>query len=343
MNIKVVETTSRYYFTAASEKGRLASLLRTTARIAQSLFFCAGGRVTYLCYIDESGTADLPGTSSHFVLAGISIPIWHWKDADREASAVLSKYGLGDEELHTAWLLRSYFEQSQIQNFERLTWLERRSAAERVRAAHLLKLQHAQNRAAYKQAKKNFAHTNAYIHLTRDERTRLVHEVADCVSNWGFARIFSENIDKLYFDPLRTRRTVAEQAFEQVVSRFEMYLADMESLNNGERSLGILVHDNNDTVARKHTALMRDFLAKGTLWTRVNHIIETPLFVDSKLTRMVQIADLISYTFRRYHENNEVELLRRILPRAHRAGGSAVGIRHYCAQSCKCEVCSAHT
>jgi hypothetical protein len=32
----------------------------------------------YLCYIDESGTPESSGNTSHFVLAGISIPIWHW-------------------------------------------------------------------------------------------------------------------------------------------------------------------------------------------------------------------------------------------------------------------------
>ena len=319
-----------------------ASLLRAVARIAQSLFFMPRGDVTYICYIDESGTAETPGTSSHFILAGVSIPIWHWKDADREASIVLAQYGLRNEELHTGWLLRSYYEQSRVPNFERLSWDERRSAVQRVRAAHLLRLQQAQNRAAYRQLKKNHAHTHAYIHLTKSERTQLVHEVARCVAGWGFARIFSENIDKLYFDPVRTHRTVNEQAFEQVVSRFELFLENMESINN-ERSLGILVHDNNETVARKHTALMRSFLSQGTLWTTVNHIIETPLFVDSKLTRMVQIADLISYAFRRYHENQEADLMRQLLPRAHRSDGIAVGIRHYTSQPCGCEVCAAHS
>ena len=30
----------------------------------------------YLCYIDESGTSDIPGNTSHFILAGLSLPIW---------------------------------------------------------------------------------------------------------------------------------------------------------------------------------------------------------------------------------------------------------------------------
>jgi len=41
---------------------------------------------------------------------------------------------------------------------------------------------------------------------------------------WGFARLFSECIDKDYFNPTITSQTPDEQAFEQVVSRYEQYL-----------------------------------------------------------------------------------------------------------------------
>jgi hypothetical protein len=36
----------------------------------------------YLCYIDESGTSVVPGNTSHFVLAGLSIPIVQWNGGD---------------------------------------------------------------------------------------------------------------------------------------------------------------------------------------------------------------------------------------------------------------------
>ena len=81
----------------------------------------------YLCYIDESGTADIPGNTSHFVLAGVSIPIWHWRDADREVMAIKRRYGLEDAEIHTAWLLRKYLEQSRIEGFDTLTRIQRTS------------------------------------------------------------------------------------------------------------------------------------------------------------------------------------------------------------------------
>ncbi|MGA3026104.1 MAG: DUF3800 domain-containing protein [Bryobacteraceae bacterium] len=245
----------------------------------------------YLCYVDESGTPEVPGNTSHFVLAAISIPIWHWRDADYEVAAILRKYGLAEEELHTAWLLRKYPEQLRVTDFDSLAWAMRRSAVERERNGVLLALQKARKNKGYQQQKKTFAHTRAYTHLTFDERVALVREVADKVSSWGFARLFAECVDKIHFDPVRAGCTVDEQAFEQVVSRFEQFLVNTEE-NGTQKNFGLLVHDNNQTVARKHTQLMRSFHTKGTLWTRVSRLLETPLFVDSSLTRMVQVADL---------------------------------------------------
>ena len=174
----------------------------------------------YLCYIDESGTPDIPGNTSHFVLAGVSLPIWHWVDADREISQIIARYGLADEELHTAWLLRPYLEQSRIANFARLSRTARRSAVQRARNAHLLQLQQGRGRRkTYQQVRKNYKHTDPYVHLTSDERKQLVGEIASCVGQWGFARLFAECINKVHFDPLRTGCTIEEQAFEQIVSR----------------------------------------------------------------------------------------------------------------------------
>ena len=295
----------------------------------------------YLCYIDESGTSDTPGNTSHFVLAGVSLPIWHWRDADRDIMAIKIRYGLADEEIHTAWLLRKYLEQSRINNFDALSRAQRRSEVTKSRTSHLLQLQKSNSNRAYRQARKNYAHTNAYIHLTLQERQHLVEEVADCVSRWGFARLFAECINKCHFDPARAQRSVDEQAFEQVVSRFEQYLQNTGD-TNGQRNYGLIVHDNNETVERKHTRLMRSFHQKGTLWTKIERIIETPLFVDSQLTSMVQIADLCSYALRRFVENGETRLFNKIHTRADRYHGRVVGVRHFTDQVCQCEICKGH-
>lgn len=295
----------------------------------------------YLCYIDESGTPEVPGTTTHFVLVGLSMPVWHWRDADREITRLLARYDLADEEFHTAWLLRNYQEQNQIPNFRTMDRAARRSAVQRFRAGELLRLQRAQNSKSYKQRKKDYRHTEAYIHLTQTERTALVREVADAVSHWGFARLFAECIDKIHFDPQRMGRTIEEQAFEQVITRFHRYLSNIQDVD-APPNYGLLVHDNNEAVAKKHTALMRHFHEEGTLYATIDKIIETPMFVDSKLTRMVQISDLCAYALRRFVENDETDLFGRIFTRADRIHRRTVGVRHFAGLACTCQICVGH-
>jgi len=295
----------------------------------------------YLCYIDESGTSDIPGNTSHFVLAGISIPISNWKDCDREIGAIKKKYDLADCEIHIAWMLRAYLEQNRIPGFDSLGYQQRRSQVKSERTAEILRLQRANNPKLLKQTKKNFQKTDAYIHLTYTERQNLIREIADQISKWKFARLFAECIDKLHFDPMKTNQSIDEQAFEQIVSRFEQYLQSIGK-NKSDTTYGLLIHDNNETIAKKHTTLMKRFHQQGTLWTKVDNIIETPLFVDSQLTSMVQIADVCAYALRRYLENGEDELLDLIKDRADRKNGVAVGVRHFTNSNCTCTICKEH-
>jgi hypothetical protein len=291
----------------------------------------------HLCYLDESGTPDVPGNTSHYVLVGLLIPIWHWKNCDRDITAIRRKYGLEESEIHTAWMMRAYLEQNKILNFRSMNYADRRHAVEKYRRGELLRLQRLPTNKPYKQARKNFRHTDAYIHLTFDERKAVLRDVAACISAWGFARLFAECIDKVNFTTAIPAKTIDEQALEQVVSRIEMYMKAISGSFEHE-PLALLIHDNNDTVAKKHTALMKKFHTEGTLWTNVAHIVETPLFVNSELTGMVQIADLCGYALRRYLENGEDTLFNMIFHRADRRDGRTVGVRHF-TPTCKCKIC----
>jgi len=270
----------------------------------------------YLCYIDESGTPEFSGNTSHFVLAGISIPDWKWKKCESDISRIKKRYGLEDTEIHTGWVLPRYVEQEQIPGFEKLDYEARRGEVGRARGTKILALKKRGGKGNWRQVKKNYTQTSPYCHLTFDERTSLIEEIARQVGEWGFARIFADCIDKTHYDPLRHRLPVSEQAIEQFVSRFQRWLSGRNKDKN-ESNLGVLTHDNNPTVAKKHTELMKAFHKRGTFWTKIDCIIETPLFVDSSLTSMVQIADLCSYAFRRYVENQEERLFNLLLPRAY--------------------------
>jgi hypothetical protein len=292
----------------------------------------------YLCYLDESGTPDIPGNTSHYILGGLAIPIWNWRSCEREAGAIRRKYGLEDSEIHTAWILRAYFEQCKIPNFESMDYADRRRSAGQFRVSELLRLQRLRDKKAYKQAKKNFHHTDAYVHLTFGDRKQLVSDLAKCIGRWGFARLFADCIDKTYFST--PNKSPDSEALEQVVSRFEQYLSAIRDPTNPPH--GLLIHDNNETVARKHTALMRKFHREGTVWTNLRHIVEPPLFVNSELTSMVQMVDLCGYALRRYLENKETELFDSIFERADRRDGRVVGVRHFTRKGCQCKICLAH-
>ncbi len=295
----------------------------------------------YLCYIDESGTPQVPGTTSHYILAGLAVPIWKWNICESEINYVKAKYDLLDKEIHTGWLIKTYPEQRKISDFETLSYVQRRSDVEMIRRSEILRLQGggAKERKSLPQVRKTQEKTKYYTHLTFAERKAFVKEIAKVIGNWGFSRLFAECVDKVFFDPSRATSTVDEQAFEQVVSRFEQYLDKVDSI---KKCHGLLIHDNNQTVAKRHTELMKGFHKTGTFWTAINNIIETPLFVDSSLTSMIQMADVCGYSIRRYLENGEDDLFNEIFKRAHMKGNKVVGVRHFTNINCKCKICSGH-
>ena len=289
----------------------------------------------HLCYIDESGTPDVPGTTSHYVLAGLSVPDEYWKAHHSQVERIKSLYGLEETEIHVAWMMRPYIEQNSIPEFELMDHRRRRIEVLQRRNVEILRLQKS-NRGRVKQTKKNYRQTDAYIHLTLDDRRQAIKELAELISGWGVVRLFAECIDKAHFVPEIANTTAHEQAFEQVVSRFE------RSLRNRDAGYGLLIHDNNETVAKRHTDLMKKFLREGTLWTSIDRVIETPMFVDSQLTGMVQLADLCAYALRRYLENSEEELFDLVFRRADRAGAASVGVRHFTNPGCACKICVSH-
>ena len=264
------------------------------------------------------------------------MPIANWGVADRSITGVLAKYGLAEAEIHTAWLLRRIIEQERIPDFDKLSWDQRRSAVDRLRAAELIRLRNL-NAKAHRQTKKNHQHTSAYVHLTDTEHRNLVVDVATLVSTWDHCVLFAEAINKLHLDPTNTAEQFPNRrssSWSHGSIRFLRWIAP-----RGRSAFWCT------TIIRPSptsTESMREFHHQGTLWSKIGHIAETPLFVDSKLTRMVQIADLCSYALRRYVENDEQDLLKLIFSRAHKYEGRAVGVRHFTDMHCQCLICKAH-
>lgn len=289
----------------------------------------------HILYMDESGVEDLAGGTSHFILLGLAIPAANWKALDQALSDVKAKYGLRDTEIHSAWMHRRYSEQESIPDFATLDYTARRvltEAAVRRRAGAISVLADRKKVKSYRRESRKIW---PYLHLTRDERLQCLEDLAQELAGRWEVRIFADAVSKPDFNP-KNPTTPYEMAFEQVLTRFQAFLSAVQGT-------GIVVHDNNATAAPRLTKLARKYHDDGTLYRQITDIVETPLFVDSSLTSMIQIADLCSFALRRLLESGEQRFWEIVEPCVDRRRGVAVGVRHYTgARQCNCRVCVAH-
>jgi hypothetical protein len=235
-----------------------------------------------------------------------------------------------------------------------MDWDERRSQVARLRVAEIHRVRKLGIAKRNAQLKKVYRHTDPYIHLTLSERGRLAIDIAEAISKWDWAVLIASCIDKSIFIS-KTRRPdqVNEFAFADIIRLFAEFLKEAEgfgSIAEGGSDhkapwseYGLVVHDNNPTVARKHTQQMR-FIREfhGT----IDRIIETPLFVDSSLTRMIQLADLWGYMLRRYVENAEASLFSILYSRQNTMIGGVrypiprARVDHFAEPTCPCLICA---
>lgn len=285
----------------------------------------------YILYLDESGVPNPHfSQTSHYVLLGMAVHVDTWFQLSGRVRALKEKYSRDgkDFELHGAWLLRSYREQSLIPGFEDLDALTRYEAVQAWRERR--KAEWPTLGRERQREKKDFKRTEPYLHLTRIDRDRLYREALRIVgeSSRGIT-LFGEAIDKR---ALPTSIDPVEEAFSRVVERFESFL-------NAEGLWGILVVDHDPQQADRFASLLQSFQRADSRRGGVDRIIEAPFFLESQSNEGVQVADLCAYALRRYIENGEEEPFADIYPRFCRMDSALQGVRHLTAEGCSCRIC----
>lgn len=88
-------------------------------------------------------------------------------------------------------------------------------------------------------------------------------------------------------------------AFEQLCSRFDLFLARLHTKHHDSQR-GLMIFDKSTTEARIQT-LAREFKYTGHAWGRTRNYAEVPVFLDSRASRLIQLADLVAFAvFRKY-------------------------------------------
>ncbi|MCX8089721.1 MAG: DUF3800 domain-containing protein [Verrucomicrobiae bacterium] len=148
------------------------------------------------------------------------------------------------------------------------------------------------------------------------------------------ARAFACAVHKASFpgvDPL-------ELAFEDLCSRFDRYLARLRAAGDRQRGLIILDESAHETTLQR---MAREFRTLGTKWGVVRNLAETPLFVNSGVSRVLQIADHVAYAvFRRYNAG-DTQYFDLIASKFDAAGGVVHGLVHKqrAELNCMCPAC----
>lgn len=93
-------------------------------------------------------------------------------------------------------------------------------------------------------------------------------------------------------------------AFEQLASRFDLFLKRLHT-KHGDSQRGLMLFDESSTEKRIQT-LAREFKYTGHTWGRTNNYAEVPVFLDSKASRLIQLADLVAFAlFRRFEYDDD--------------------------------------
>lgn len=136
-------------------------------------------------------------------------------------------------------------------------------------------------------------------------------------------------------------RDPMEIAFEELCNRFDMLLKRIhfESGKKGpQRGLIILDESSYETSLQK---LAMGFRCEGTRWGVTRNIVDVPMFVDSRASRLVQLADHVAYAVSRRYESSDASYLDKIIHKFDAEGGKLHGLihkQHYAAK-CMCPAC----
>jgi hypothetical protein len=167
-----------------------------------------------------------------------------------------------------------------------------------------------------------------------DARGILKSVLRVAASSYNTTRLFACAIHKASFpgqDPV-------ELAFEDLCQRFDFFLNRLRIQGEQQRGLLVLDRTTRETSLQR---LAREFRKVGTRWGTLKYVADTPFFVDSRASRLVQIADHVAYSvFRRYNAG-DASYFDIIASRFDEADGVIHGLvhKHGDYRTCTCPAC----
>jgi hypothetical protein len=154
--------------------------------------------------------------------------------------------------------------------------------------------------------------------VKKEDREQALFDTLDLLAHSHTTnRLFTSVVRKTAVSP----QDPVEYAFEQMASRFDQYL--MRLHRRGDTQRGIIIFDKTKYEKTLQT-LSTDFRTIGHSWGILRNFAEVPLFLDSRASRLIQLADLVAYsTFLKFERGDD-----RFFSRIENRFDSEGGIRH---------------
>jgi hypothetical protein len=171
--------------------------------------------------------------------------------------------------------------------------------------------------------------------MSKDEARGVIRAVLQVLAkSYDSARAFACAIHKESFplaDPL-------EVAFEDLCSRFDLYLSRLRAEGDRQRGLLILDESSHETTLQR---MARGFRTLGTKWGVIKNLADIPFFVDSRASRLIQLADSVAYAVFRRYNSGDTQYFDIIASKFDQAGGVLHGLAHKQTnnQDCMCPAC----
>ncbi len=254
-----------------------------------------------------------------------------------------------DFELHVKQFAVTISEQGQVPNFSEMSWTERRAQVLQIRQS---RIDAAPSNEEKGRLRNKYRLTEPFIHLTRQERSRLLEDALDLVGSHERIRLFAEAVSKSHPRVIAGDIDLVRQAFEQVVSRFDTYLQlrhrwRLDSNPRAPMENGLLILDQDYSTEAVIRTQFEGFRQHGHPWGDLRHVIDVPFFANSEQLVGLQLADVCAYGLRRYLDTNAVpgsheeRNFQRIFHRFDQDGqGRLHGLRHFVqVGTCSCLIC----
>jgi hypothetical protein len=125
-------------------------------------------------------------------------------------------------------------------------------------------------------------------------------EIGVCTRHPRQVRLFAAVLEKKNL----AGQDIAQVAFEQLSSRFDQFLGRLYRQKQDPQR-GLIIFDKSSTEARIQT-LAREFKHVGHTFGVTRNYAEVPVFLDSRASRLIQLADLVAYAiFLKYERGDE--------------------------------------